>query len=80
MGRESIPRYVDKKSRVPKEERGNWGSQGGKRGLKFLRRRKGLTFFSTFLSLIHINLFFFKPRDDDYTIKQHNLNSVPMII
>ena len=27
--RESIPRQVDKKSRVPKEEKGVWGSQGG---------------------------------------------------
>ena len=29
--RESIPRQVDKKSRVPKEEKGVWGSQGGDR-------------------------------------------------
>ena len=33
--RESIPRQVDKKSRVPEEEKGAWGSQGGDRGLEF---------------------------------------------
>ena len=27
--RESIPRQVEKKSRVPEEEKGIWGSQGG---------------------------------------------------
>ena len=27
--RESIPRQVDKKSGVPEEEKGVWGSQGG---------------------------------------------------
>ena len=27
--RKSIPRQVDKKSRVPEEEKGVWGSQGG---------------------------------------------------
>ena len=39
--RESIPRQVDKKSRVPEEEKGIWGSQGGKDKL----------FLATFLSL-----------------------------
>ena len=39
--RESIPRQVDKDSGVPKVEKGVWGSQGGDRGLKFSRRRKG---------------------------------------
>ena len=43
--RESVPRQVDKKSGVPKEEKGIWGSQGGDRGLEFSRRRKG-HFFS----------------------------------
>ena len=54
--KESIPRQVDKKSGVPEEERGVWGSQGGDRGLEFSRRRKGQMsfFFSTFLSLSHI--------------------------
>jgi len=28
--RESIPRQIDKKSRVPEEEIGVWNSQGGK--------------------------------------------------
>ena len=43
--RKSVPRQVDKKSRVPEEEKGVWGSQGGDRGLEFSRRRKGQTFF-----------------------------------
>ena len=43
--RESIPRQVDKKSEVSKEEKGVWGSQGGDRGLEFSRRRKGQNFF-----------------------------------
>ena len=42
--RESIPRQVDKKSGVPKEEKGVWDSQGGGRGLEF-SRRKVQTFF-----------------------------------
>ena len=54
---------TDKKSGVPKEESGVWGSQGGERGLEFSRRRKGQTFF-------------FKPRADDYTTKQESLKSV----
>ena len=50
MVRESISRQTDKKSRVPTEEKGIWGSQSGDRGLEFSRRRKGQTFFpSTFL-------------------------------
>ena len=43
--RESIPRQIEKKSRVLEEEKGVWDSQGGDRGLKFSRRRKGQTFF-----------------------------------
>ena len=31
--RSSIPRQVDKKSRVPKKDRGVWGFRGGERGL-----------------------------------------------
>ena len=56
---ESIPRQVDKKSGVPKEEKGVCGSQGGDRGLEFSRRRKGqmYLFSSTFLS--HLKCFFF---------------------
>ena len=51
---ESIPRQVDKKSRVPEEEKEVWGSQGGDRSLEFSRRKKGQTFlsFSTFLRII----------------------------
>ena len=50
--RESITRQVDKKSGVPEEEKGIWGSQGGDRGLEFSRRRKGqfFFFFPAFLS------------------------------
>ena len=35
--RESIPRQVDKKSGIPKEERGVWGSLRGDRGLEISR-------------------------------------------
>ena len=50
--KESIPRQVDKKSGVPEEEKGVWGSQGG-------GKDKILFFFpSTFLSLTHIKCFF----------------------
>ena len=38
--RESISRQVDKKSGVPKVEKGVWGSRRGDRGLEFSRRRK----------------------------------------
>ena len=69
--RESMPRQVDKKSGVPKEERGVWASQGKDRGLEFSRRRKGqmsfFFFFFTFHSLSHIKCFFFKPWTDDYS-------------
>ena len=48
--RESIPRQVDKKPWVPKEEKGVRGSQGADRGLEFSRRGKGLPPPPTFLS------------------------------
>ena len=62
--RESIPRQVDKKSGIPKEERAIWGSQGGDSGLGSSGRRKGQTSFfffpfSTFLSLSHTKHYFF---------------------
>ena len=48
--RESIPRQIDKKFRVPKEEKGVWGSQSGDwGGLEFSRRRKGQRCFSSAL-------------------------------
>ena len=59
--RESIPRQVVEKSRVPEEEKGVWGCQGGDRGLEFSRRGKDklfFFFFSTFLSLSHIKRFY----------------------
>ena len=55
---ESIPRQVDKKSRVPEEEKGVWGSQGGDKGLEFSRRRKGQRFFPTFLSKDYITIMY----------------------
>ena len=57
--RESIPRQVDKKSGVPADEKGIWGSGSQDRGLELSRRRKGqIPFFpSTFLSLSHIKFF-----------------------
>ena len=67
---ESIPRQVDKNSKVPKEEKGVWAlkedigvwhSQKGGKGKRF--------FPSIFLSLSSIKLFFFKPWIDDYTTK-----------
>ena len=47
--RKSIPRQVDKKCRVPKEEKGIRSPQEGERGLR-LSRRKGQTFFYIALS------------------------------
>ena len=57
--RESMPRQVDKKSGVPEDEKGIWGSGSQDRGLELSRRRKGQTPFfpSTFLSLSHIKFF-----------------------
>ena len=54
--RESILRQVDKKSRVPEEERRVWGSQRGDRVLEFSRRTEGQTYFfsSIFLSKDYI--------------------------
>ena len=51
--RESIPRQVDKKSGVPKEKKGVWGSWSGDRGLEFSRRRKGQISFFFFFSPLH---------------------------
>ena len=49
--RESILKQIDKKSRVPKEEKGIQSPQEGERALEFSRRRKGQTSFSLSLSL-----------------------------
>ena len=48
----------DKKSRVPEEEKGDWGFQGGE---------KDKLIFSTFLSLSHIKRFlvFFFPLNPE---------------
>ena len=47
--REPIPRQVDKKSGVPREEKGVRGSWNGDTGLEFSRKRKGQT--SVFLHI-----------------------------
>jgi len=47
--RESIPRQVDKKSGVPREEKEVWGPQNGDSGLEFSRKKKGQT--SVFLHI-----------------------------
>ena len=75
--RQSIPRQVDKKSGVPEEEKGVWGSQGGERGLGLTRRKEsGLELSRRRKG----QAFFFKPRADDYTTKQLSLNSMLRII
>ena len=43
--RESIPRQVDKKSRVPKEEKGVWGSWSGDWASGILKEEKRTNFF-----------------------------------
>ena len=53
--RESIPRQIDKKFRVPKEENGVWGLQGGGKDIGF---SLSLFLISAFLSLSHIKCFF----------------------
>ena len=56
--RESMPWNVDKKSRVPKEEKGAQGPQEVERSLRLSRRRKGQTFFfSTFLCILLKDMF-----------------------
>ena len=53
--RESIPRQVDEKSAVPKEEKRVWVSQGEDKGLEFSRRRRGqMSFIFSLCSLVLI--------------------------
>ena len=50
--RESIPKQIDKKSRVPKEEKGVWDSQNGdweSSILKEEKRTKKKFFFSLYI-------------------------------
>ena len=47
--RSTIPRQVDKKSGVPKEDRGVWGFWGGERGLWFSRRKEQTSFFFLYI-------------------------------
>ena len=50
--RESITRQIDRKFRVPKEEKGVWGSQSGDWGSGIPKEgKKKNVFFSAFLSL-----------------------------
>ena len=73
--RESIPRQIDNKSRDPKEEKGVWGSRSGDRGLEFLRKRKGQTFFSPHsLGLYNNNVSCLR------TVSGKNLLANPVII
>ena len=54
--RESIPRQIDKKFRVPKEEKGDWGSQSGDWGSEILKEEKRTNVFSSaFLSLSQLH-------------------------
>ena len=54
---ESVPWKVDKKSRVPKEEKGAQGPREVERSLRLSRRRKGQTFFSTLLCILLKDMF-----------------------
>ena len=45
--RESIPRQIDKKFRVPKEEKGVWGSWSGDWGSEILKEEKRTNSFSS---------------------------------
>ena len=48
--KESISGQIDKKSRVPEEEKGVWGSQSGDWGSGILKEEKSFFFFpKTFL-------------------------------
>ena len=46
--RESIPRQIDKKFRVPKEEKGVWGSWSGDWGSEILKEEKRTNSFSSY--------------------------------
>ena len=48
--RESMPRQVDKKSRVPMEEKRVWGSQRGDRGSRILKEEGRTNSFFFFFS------------------------------
>ena len=53
--RQSIPRQIDKKSRVPKEEEGVWGSWSRDRGLEFSKEEKRTNVFISLHSLVLVN-------------------------
>ena len=60
--RESIPRQVDQKARVPKEKKGIWGSQGGGKDKLFF-----LLYITQSQSHKMFFNFSFKPKTCDYT-------------
>ena len=47
--RESVPRQIEKKSRVPKEEKGVWGSRSGDQGSGILKEEKRTNSFSLYI-------------------------------
>ena len=47
--KESISGQIDKKSRVPEEEKGVWGSQSGDWGSGILKEEKRTNFFSLYI-------------------------------
>ena len=66
--RQSIPRQIDKKSRVPKEEEGVWGSWSRDRGLEFSKEVKRTNVFISLHSLVLVNYTTqFKLCTRDYT-------------
>ena len=56
--RESIPREVDKKSRVPEEEKGVQSLQEGERGLGALKKKRThVFFFPHYFVLVYITIY-----------------------
>ena len=47
--RESIPRQIDNKSKVPKEEKGVWGSRSRDWGSGIIKEEKRTTFFALYI-------------------------------
>ena len=54
--KESIPRQVDKKSGVPEEEKGVWGSQGGEKDKLFFLYCFVLVDITMYPALGHVSL------------------------
>ena len=88
---EPTPRQIDKKSRVPKEEEGVWGSWSRDRGLEFSKEEKRTNVFISLHSLVLVNYTTqFKLCTKDYTTTMYpawgqflppkNLLSNPVIL